>query len=46
MAKILLKTGETVELPFHEALEYIVANADRIQPQASDSPMPKRRLNS
>ncbi len=43
MAIAKLKNGETVELPFDEMLTFITQNADLIQEQHSETPMPKRR---
>jgi hypothetical protein len=43
MAIAKLKTGETIELPFEEMLTFIAQNADSIQEQHSETPMPKRR---
>ena len=33
MAKIVLKTGEILELPFNEAVEFITLHSDEIQLQ-------------
>jgi hypothetical protein len=43
MAITMLKTGETIELPFEEMLTFIAENPDLIQEQHSQRPMPKRR---
>ena len=43
MGKILLKTGEIIDLPLEESLDFIALHADLIEPQKSDQPMPKRR---
>lgn len=43
MAKALLKTGETIELPFDEMVDFVVRNPDLIQEQQFEKTLPPRR---
>lgn len=43
MAKALLKTGETIELPFDEMVDFVVRNPDLIQSQQFEKTLPPRR---
>jgi len=43
MATAKLKSGETVDLPFDEMLEFIAKNEHLIEKQSSSNPRPKRR---
>jgi hypothetical protein len=43
MAIAKMKTGEIVEMPFDDMLDFVAQNPDLIQEQLSDVPMPKRR---
>lgn len=43
MATAKLKSGETVDLPFEEMLEFIARNEHLIEKQSSSNPRPKRR---
>lgn len=45
-AKALLKTGETVELPFEEMVEYVTRHPELIQEQEFENPLPPRRSQS
>jgi hypothetical protein len=43
MAKIVLKTGEVLEMDIDEALEFAEKNPDLIQPQTITRMGPRRR---
>lgn len=43
MATALRKSGETIELPFDQMVDYIVRNYDLIQEQQMEKPLPPRR---
>lgn len=43
MAKALLKTGETIELPIDAMLNFIIHNHELVQAQYFEKPLPRRR---
>lgn len=44
MAKMRLKTGDVLELPLDEAINFMVRNSNLIAPLKSGMPKPKRPL--
>ncbi len=42
-AKALLKTGEIVELPFEEMVDFVTRRPELIQEQQFEAPLPPRR---
>ncbi len=42
-ATALLKSGETIELPFDQMVDFVVRNCDLIQEQPIEKPLPPRR---
>lgn len=44
MATAKLKNGQVLELPLEDMLDFIVVNSDQVEPQKSEKPMPRRRL--
>ena len=45
MPTALLKSGETIELPFDEMVDFVVRNPDLIQEQQFEKLLPPRRSN-
>ncbi|GAC1463924.1 MAG: hypothetical protein NVS2B14_06050 [Chamaesiphon sp.] len=43
MAIAKLKSGETIELPFDEMLDFVAEHSELIEKQKSDFPLPPRR---
>lgn len=43
MATALLKSGEIIELPFDQMVDFVVRNCDLIQEQPIEKPLPPRR---
>ena len=43
MVKALLKTGETIELPIDQMLDFLINNRELIQIQNFAKPLPPRR---
>jgi len=41
--KVLLKTGETIELSFEEMIDFVIRNREVIQVQHSEKPFGPRR---
>lgn len=42
-ATTLLKSGEIIELPFDQMVDFVVRNYDLIQEQPMEKPLPPRR---